>query len=186
MLLNMFQPNYWLFGNNPKDGSKWDKTQDVTKWGSYIEDGESITGWPKGITNYYVSTNVNNIKIGDIAFFWSFPNFAITTVGYIVSEPYSEDGSFWCDMFLLQIEEKNWISGNYLSKLDEWKNRKPFTYTKKGHLYSQFANPKKISDAEFETIYSELPEHVNNFLSNETLHLSIVNHYEFLMDEAEE
>ena len=109
MLLNMFQPNYWLFGNNPKDGSKWDKTQDVTKWGSYIEDGESITGWPKGITNYYVSTNVNNIKIGDIAFFWSFPNFAITTVGYIVSEPYSEDGSFWCDMFLLQIEEKNWI-----------------------------------------------------------------------------
>ena len=89
-------------------------------------------------------------------------------------------------MFLLQIEEKNWISGNYLSKLDEWKNRKPFTYTEKGHLYSQFANPKKISDAEFETIYSELPEYFNNFLSNETLHRSIVNHYEFLMDEAEE
>tara|TARA_B100002019_G_C21049558_1_gene488544 strand:- start:93 stop:362 length:270 start_codon:yes stop_codon:yes gene_type:complete len=89
-------------------------------------------------------------------------------------------------MFLLQIEEKHWISGQHLSKLDEWKNRKPFTYTKKGHLYSQFANPKKISDAEFGTIYSELPENINDFVSNENIHRSIVNLYEFLMDETEE
>jgi len=178
--------NYWLFGNNPKANGNWDLENDVTTWEDTViefSDDEEYIDYKSGLTNYYVSTNIDNIKPGDIAFFWSFPNFAITTIGYIVSSPYPSDGNYWCDMFIRQIEKDQWISGDYLSDLIEWKNRKPFTYTKKGDLYSQFANPKKMTSGEYETIFTELSENVSDFILVQEVHNILLDLYNSIIEE---
>ena len=182
----MSNKNFWLFGNNPKAKGVWDKDNDITTWDDTeieFNDEEDYLEYKSGLTNYYVSTNIDNIQAGDVAFFWSFPNFAITTVGYIVSSPYTSDGSFWCDMFIRQIEKDQWISGNYLSELREWKNRKPFTYKENGEMYSQFANPKKMTLGEYETIFSELSENVAEFITNGDAHDIFMELYTAFIEE---
>ena len=69
-----FQRNYWLFGNNPdskvwRDESDFNNIVDKNWWGDYRTEDD--------IYPYYVTTNLEKIKPGDIAVFWSIRYFAI-------------------------------------------------------------------------------------------------------------
>ena len=177
--------NYWLFGNNPSNRNGWSEENDITKWIGWkysLKDFQILIDQDKDfeyvLYNYYVSRNIKNIKTGDVAFFWSFPNFCITTIGVILDLTYKENGVYWVDLFLKQLDVHEWISGVRLKDLDEWKNKKPFTYSKKGNINPQFANPKKMSIGETSTIINLLDEEKIEFMFNDELFNILKNVYE--------
>lgn len=181
--------NCWLFGNNPSKRNGWSEENDITKWGGWkyslrefqiLIDQDSDFEYV--IQNYFVSKNIKKINTGDIAFFWSFPNFCITTIGVILNTPYEDNGVYWVDLFLKQLDVHEWVSGVHLKDLDEWKNKKPFTYTENGKLNPQFANPKKMGTGEVSTIVNLLDDEKKEFLFNDELFDIMQNVYahEFL------
>lgn len=177
--------NYWLFGNNPSKRNGWGEENDITNWGGWkysLKDFQILIDQEKEfeyvIQNYFVSKNKKKIKTGDVAFFWSFPNFCITTLGVILNTPYEDNGVYWVDLFLKQLEVHEWVSGVHLKDLEEWKNKKPFTFSDNGKLYSQFASPKKLSYEETSTIIKLLDDEKKEFLFNDTLFNILQNIYE--------
>ena len=80
------------------------------------------------------------------------------------------------------IDVHEWVSGVHLKELDEWKNKKPFTYTENGKLNPQFANPKKMDTGEVSTIINLLDGEKKEFLFNDELFDIMQNVYahEFL------
>tara|TARA_Y100001958_G_C21247447_1_gene578783 strand:+ start:5975 stop:6529 length:555 start_codon:yes stop_codon:yes gene_type:complete len=177
--------NYWLFGNNPSNRNGWSEENDITKWVGWkysLQDFQILIDQDKDfeyvLYNYYVSRNIKKINTGDVAFFWSFPNFCITTIGVILNLPYEDNGVYWVDLFLKQLDVHEWISGVRLKDLDEWKNKKPFTYSENGKINSQFANPKKLSIGEASTIIDLLAEEKIEFMFNDELFNILQNVYE--------
>lgn len=163
-----FDRNFWLFGNNPdsrlwKDESDFNNIVDKNWWRDYKTEEDFYP--------YYVTTNLEKIKPGDIAVFWSVRYFAITTLGLVTEIPYwNEDEEMnFINVAISQIPIDKWINGNKIKNEKAWKNKKPFAQRADGSFDQRFATPKQLDDFQIHSIRKKLSNKSKKFLTDNNL-----------------